>query len=167
MQKHLPRYHDAELAPGARVEVEHHLATCPQCRAALAQLHDVAGHWANLASPPVPPGFAERVMLAARQRTARTAQRTSWLQEFRWWWREQTLAMRAAATAVVVVASVTGMLLSGGFVPRPVSTSADGPTNAAFGVGEQLRVLSGAPDGSLEQTYLAWTFPSGPSRKQP
>ena len=167
VQKQLNRFHDAELPPDLRETVERHLTTCAPCRAALANLEGVAELWAGLEHAPVPAGFAEHVMLAARLRNARRpAGPVVWL-AFRSWWWEQSLAMRAAAAAVVVAASVAGVLLSGNLSLRSGSAGTRVSANAALDVGEQIGSLSVAPEGSLEQTYLAWTASAGLSQKQP
>lgn len=73
VQKQLNRFHDAELPPDLRETVERHLTTCAPCRAALAKLEGITDLWAGLERAPVPDRFAERVMLAARQRSARNS----------------------------------------------------------------------------------------------
>jgi len=160
VRKQLNRYLDAELAPDAREAVEHHLSACPACRAALAELQGVAGMWTALKTPPVPEGFAARVMQEARKRTASKPQRTwaswPWLR----WWCEQSLAMHAGAAVMVVVGVFAGAFLSGSFSSsRPLAT-AGGPAKPANAVAENLTLLSGTPHGSLDQTYLALAFPS-------
>ncbi len=167
VQKHLNRFHDAELPRNLQEEVERHLASCAQCRATLARMERVAALWGGLARLPVPEGLAERVMLAARHRVACRPARNAWRLALRTWWCEQSLAMRAASAAVVVGASTAGVLLSGNFAQPSGRSSADAPANAAVSEGMPFGSLSGAPGGSLEQTYLAWTLPSGPSRNHP
>jgi anti-sigma factor RsiW len=158
VRKQLNRYLDAELAPRAREEVECHLSACPACRAALAELQGVAGMWAALKTPPVPEGFAARVMQEARKRTPPKPQRagSSW-PLLRWWW-EQSLAMRTGAAAMVVVGVFAGAFL--GFSSSRPLAEAGGPARPANAVAENLTLLSGTPHGSLDQTYLALAFPS-------
>jgi len=148
VRKQLNRYLDAELAPGAREEVERHLSDCPACLAALAELQGVGGLWTALETPVVPEGFADRVMREARKRTAskpRQAWHWPWL---RWWW-EQSLAMRAAAASVVVVGLAVGMVMGGGlFRAQPPATGSDP-------IIQNLGFVGGIPGGSVEQTYLA------------
>jgi anti-sigma factor RsiW len=159
----LNRYHDAELEPATRAEVEHHLSACPACREALARLADVAGLWAARKTPPVPEGFAERVMRQARRRTvARPTSRWSGWPLLGWWW-EQSLAMRAAAAAVVVAGLVAGSVL--GLSNPSAKTSAQ--AKSASAVAENIALLTGAPHGSLEQDYLALAFPSEASKPSP
>jgi anti-sigma factor RsiW len=163
VQELLNRYHDAELEPAARAEVEHHLSACPACREALAQLEGVAGLWAARKTPPVPEGFAERVMRQARRRTVPqpTSRWSDW-PLLRWWW-EQSAAMRAAAAAVVVAGLVAGSVL--GLSNSSAKTSAQ--TKPASAVTENIALLTGAPHGSLEQDYLALAFPSEASKPSP
>lgn len=163
VRKLLNRYHDAELEPATRAAVEQHLSACPACREALAQLADVAGFWATRKTPPVPEGFAERVMRQARKRAA---PKPRWLWSdwpfVRWWW-EQSLAMRAAAAAVVVAGLVAGSVLG---VSNP-SGKTSAQATPASAVAENIALLTGAPHGSLEQNYLALAFPSEASKPSP
>lgn len=163
VRKQLNRYHDAELAPEARAEVESHLSSCPACREALAELAGVAGLWAARQTPPVPEGFAERVMRQARRRTV-PQPRSRWSDWplLRWWW-EQSAAMRATAAAVAVAGLVAGSVL--GLSNPSAKTSAQ--TQPISAVAENIAVLTGAPHGSLEQNYLALAFPSEASKPSP
>ncbi len=156
-------YHDAELDSEKRAEVEHHLAACPMCREALAQLEGVAGTWVAFKTPPMPEGFAERVMRQARKRaTPRSVPGWSEWPFLRWWW-EQSFAMRAAAAATVAAGLAVGSIL--GF-SNP-SANASSHVNPPGAVGESVAALTGAPHGSLEQNYLALAFPSEMSKHSP
>ena len=167
VQRQLSRFHDAELPPELRTDIARHLTECAQCRDALASLEGVTELWTGLERPPVPEGFSERVMLAARRRLARRPAQVAWWPAVRLWWWEQSLTMRAASAAVIVGASVVGVLLSGN-PARPLgSRGAGGSSSVSVEIGEGIGFLSGAPNGSLEQTYMAWTLPAGRSRGQP
>ncbi|HYM81442.1 MAG TPA: anti-sigma factor [Candidatus Limnocylindria bacterium] len=101
----LSDYLDAELTAGQRAELETHLATCAECRAALAELRRVVAHARVLENPPAPaylwPRIAER--LAARPRGAGI---------FAWPWRLPRVVQIPVPR--LVAAGVTLMLLSGG-----------------------------------------------------
>ena len=161
-RKRLNRYSDAELPPKVRKEIERHLATCADCRLVRTHLETVGRFWAMLDKPALPEGFANRVMQAARQQTAPRVQRIQpWWTFVQWWWHEQSLAMRAAAAAVVIVGSLAGWSFSGSFPPSGPFAGPDRRADADRMVMGDLGILSGAPDGSLEQIYLAWAFPAG------
>jgi anti-sigma factor RsiW len=48
----LSAYHDDELSPPARAEVENHLAQCPACAAELARMEKLSQAFAGLRTPP-------------------------------------------------------------------------------------------------------------------
>jgi anti-sigma factor RsiW len=148
VRKELNRCLDAELAPNARENVERHLLACPACRAALAQLQEVSELWNVLETPPVPEGFADRVMQQAHKRTASQPKQARHWPWRRWWW-EQSLAMRAAAVSVVVAGLAVGVVMGGGlFGTQPPATGSDPLV-------PNLGFVGGIPGGSVEQTYLA------------
>jgi len=163
VRKLLNRYHDAELEPATQAGVEQHLSACPTCREALVQVEGVAGLWAARKTPPLPEGFAERVMRQARRRTV-PQPRSRWSDWplLRWWW-EQSAVMRAAAVAVVMAGLVAGSVL--GLSNPSAKTSAQ--TKPASAIAESIALLTGAPHGSLEQDYLALAFPSAASKPPP
>jgi anti-sigma factor RsiW len=157
VRKQLSRYVDLEVPPELREEIEAHLAGCPDCRQALAKLEQVAGVLASGSLPPVPEGFAERVMGKARAQARREPQaRWSDWRPLGWWW-DAAPAMRAAAIVAALVGLTAGAVMSGGFA-RPSSFSR-GQQAAAGGTGSTVQTsdfLGGVPAGSVEQTYLAW-----------
>ena len=165
IKKQLSRYHDAELAPDARAEVATHLAGCPRCRATLAELETVAGQWAGFARAPVPENFSDQVMRTVQRQHTRSERRVSPRRIFLEWWREQTLAMRALAASVVVIAGAIGLALGGDFIARPAAKNTSAHIGAALGARARVEILSGTPEGSLAQTYLAWTRSAEPSQK--
>jgi anti-sigma factor RsiW len=155
IRKQLNRYLDAEVPAGLRDHVERHLAGCPECRRALAQLERLADVLEGADVPPVPEGFAARVM---RQARAQTAQRppAGW---FEWnllrWWREAAPAMRVAAATAIVVGLAAGLTMSGG-LSRPVPASfPPRPEAGRDPIVQNFDFLGGIPAGSVEQTYLA------------
>lgn len=163
--KRLNRYHDAELEPAAQAEIAAHLANCAACRAALERLEGVPEAWTATSPPPVPAGFAGRVMRQARERNQAQArargQRAAW--SLPAWWREQSPVMRTAAAAVVVTGLWVGGLL-GMSSPSDQVRRPDGPENA---MAANMALLSGAPHGSLEQCYVVLAFPAASKPPSP
>ncbi len=67
-QKQLRAFSLGELPVEIRQAVNEHLSGCGACRLKLAAIDDVAGVLAAAKMPPIPAGFAPRVLALARQR---------------------------------------------------------------------------------------------------
>ena len=59
-----------ELAPSVRERIEVHLKSCPECRKALARIQQLEDLLTAAPAPPVPDGFALRVVARAKERQA-------------------------------------------------------------------------------------------------
>ena len=57
----LSAYHDGELDPATRAEVQRHLAQCPPCAAELARLVRLSGALAGLGNPTIDPRAMQRL----------------------------------------------------------------------------------------------------------
>jgi len=146
----LDAYLAGELPPGISGDIDGHLANCLPCREALARLRQLAEMLRQSQTPPVPDGFAERVMMAARQRRKDTpAIVLSW-NPLAWRLSEP---MRAAAAAMLVTGLGLGILMGRGAWrgPYPVGAVARTDPLAIY----NLDYLTDAPNGSLSQSYLA------------
>ena len=148
VQDSLKVYIDGAMGPEQRRAVEAHLQSCANCRAALERIDRLAVVLLDAKPPPVPPGFASRVMLAAksRKRATNVAAGNPWQ-----WWKSISMPMRAAAAAVLIVGVSVGLLMSWAAGP-PIAALAD-PLDAY-----NLDYLSDAPKGSIAESYvaLAW-----------
>ena len=144
----LNAYLDGELSGRDRERVEQHLGECGRCREALARLRAVAHALARLPEPPVPQGFAERVVARARLR----ARLQPVVVEL---WRSFPLARRIAAAAALVLGIGLGALMARDVTRASPMTSSAADPNAVY----RLDFLSDAPEGSLVDAYL--TLASG------
>ena len=146
--KQLTAFSSGELSANVRQAVQAHLAECAACRAALAEV-DALAVLASGRTPPVPRGFAARVMVAARQRQE-TKPVAAW--NLMRWWRLTSTPMHAAAAAVLIIGLSVGLVLGW--------TSATSPAQAEAAVqpdpvdAYQLDYLGEAPSGSLADSYL-------------
>ncbi|MGD2174591.1 MAG: zf-HC2 domain-containing protein [Candidatus Brocadiaceae bacterium] len=71
-RKRLMAYHDGELTPERRRELEEHLKDCPACAAELEELRTLSGVLGEAEAPTMPEGMVERLrgaVPAARERT--------------------------------------------------------------------------------------------------
>ena len=139
-----------ELPPGMSAGIAAHTANCQGCREALARLRQLAETLRQSRTPPVPDGFAERVMMAARQRrTVKPAIVLSWNPLV---WR-LSAPMRAAAAAMLVAGLGLGIFMGRGAWRGASSSEAVARTDplAIY----NLDYLTDAPNGSLSQSYLA------------
>lgn len=140
-----------ELAPPVRERIEGHLRGCGRCREELARLRRLEELLAADAYPPVPVGFAARVVARARREVPSDAAvavpRTAG------WRIAQRMRMAAGAAA-----ALAGGLLLGGYLGTQTWNTAPPSvrqTDPLAGLG--LRQLVEPGGDSLAQTYLALT----------
>ncbi len=146
---------DGELPVHLREDIENHLQDCLACRQELARLQKLADLLSDAFVPPLPEGFAGRVLFRARQRVAaaRSAAPIPWnpLQ----WWAWSPVGKGVAAAAVLAVGLAAGAVM-GWQTGREAS-----PQTLAGGLAQDdpvavynLDYLGSAPDGSLPKAYL-------------
>ncbi len=139
-----------ELPVGIRRAVEAHLVDCVACRAVLADVDPLARPLAGAGAPPVPAGFAFRVMAAARQ-SATTRSAAAWNPLA--WWRLASAPMHAAAAIVLVAGLAAGLVM--GWASAPSAARAAAPAQVDPLDPYSVDYLGEAPAGSLADSYLA------------
>jgi len=72
IREKLDLYAAGELSPSAVEQMESHLQGCPACRKELAKLRKLETLLRTAATPPVPEGFAARVLTKAKERPPAT-----------------------------------------------------------------------------------------------
>ena len=152
LQSRLETYADGGMPPGERGAAATHLRNCADCRRALARIDSVAAVLAQSEPPPVPTGFASRVMAAAQSRQLAIA--TAGWNPVRWW-RRVSRPMHAAAAAVLIVGVAAGVVM--GWTARPSTVETQGLEAAAEGDAldaYNLDYLGDAPAGSLADSYF-------------
>jgi anti-sigma factor RsiW len=161
----LNAYWDGELPPRLSDDLERHLKYCPGCQQALARLWQLADLLQAGSPPPMPHGFADRVLALACQRRPRPfgRPRSSW--DVVGWWKAASAWQRTAAAAVFLIGLAIGASMGWQAGPRP-SSSASRPA-APEDPAEVYHVynldsLGSTPEGSLPKAYLQLV--STPSR---
>ncbi len=147
--KQLKAFSSGQLPAGVRQAVQVHLTECGACRAALGRIDPVAASLARVQTPPVPLGFAARVMaVAQRRRQAEPIPTWNLLR----WWRLTSASMHLAAAAVLAVGLTAGLMMGWTVVPsaRQMASATQSDPLSTY----QLDVLSEAPNGSLAGSYL-------------
>ena len=162
VRQKLDVYAANELAAGVREQVESHLAACDACRRALARQRELAALLRGVPAPPVPEGFAPRLMAAARERVS-ASERPAAAPTSPWrWWTSVPVPMRLAAAAVLAISLSLGALMgwdtARGVAAAP-SASAQADPTAVY----NLDFLADAPSGSLAEAYL--TLASAPAEE--
>lgn len=147
--KQLTAFSSGELPADVRQAVQAHLAECAACRAALAEVDALAGVLAGAQAPPIPSGFASRVLAAARQRQ-KAEPLAAW--NLMRWWRLASAPMHAAAAAVLVIGLSVGLVL--GWTSAPSAAQATTAAQPDPVDAYQIDYLGEAPSGSLADSYL-------------
>ena len=117
---YLSAYSDGELSENLRHVVDAHLSHCKSCRAKLKEIQGIDALFEDtLPVPPVPEGFARRVMAEAHSRHL-LKKSESRRPRLRWspmqWVTGLSAPMRLAAAVTVLLAFVTGFALEGTMV---------------------------------------------------
>lgn len=142
-----------ELKPPVRDRIEVHLSGCGRCREELARLRRLEELLAAAPSPPVPDGFATRMVERVRRKAARG------YADFSARRRVRDRLGRSVRIAAGTAAALAGGLLLGGYLG--VQTWGSAPSRAieltdplaGSGLGQLVE-----PGGdSLAQAYLAMT----------
>jgi len=142
-----------ELTPPVRETIEVHLGSCGRCREEFARLRRLEELLVSGPTPPVPEGFAQRVVERARREAVPHSAEVSVRHRLR-----KGLGRRVRIGAGTAAALAGGLLLGGylgsqtwGNAPPAAVEPAD-PV-AGSGLGQLVE-----PEGdSLAQTYLALT----------
>jgi anti-sigma factor RsiW len=149
------------LSPQAHAAFAEHLKACDGCRRAAEAVRKLTELGRAGAVPPVPEGFAQRLAVLARRRTARRVPAAAgW--SLVAWWRMVSMPMRAVATAVLVIGLAAGAVLSWNTWQTPTTPTAQTAPQSDPLAPYNVDYLTDAPDGSLAQTYLALV--SGPTQ---
>jgi len=147
-----------ELPPHVRERIEAHLSTCAECRRHLARQQRLASLLTTLAEPPpVPDGFAGRLMAAARGRQAACRPAPGSLWRFRWLSLSGSIGSRAAQAVALAGGLLIGVFMGQqtwryGHRSSPQPTTEPDPVVICH-----LDYLSDAPVGDLAQSYLTLT----------
>ena len=160
VRQKLEAYAGAELAPQVCERIEDHLRSCSGCREALARQKELEALVRSVPAPPVPDGFAGRVMAGARVRgeLPRPVSRAGWRP---FGWLEPERLRLGAGTAAALAAG----LLIGGFMGRQTwqrsdvqSVAGDQMVEADPVTASGLSFLAGLGDSSLGEAYLGLTW---------
>jgi anti-sigma factor RsiW len=149
VRKQLTAFCSGELSPDVYQAVQSHLAKCLACRAALTRIDVLSGVLASAQMPPVPPGFATRIMAAVRQQQAEHLPDWNLLR----WWQLTSAPMHAAAVAVLVIGLTIGLMIGPTTSPSNGQTETSAPADPVA-VYDAV-YLYDAPAGSLADSYLS------------
>lgn len=163
----LDAYQDGELSDTRRREVDAHLADCRACREVHEGLGQVGDVLDSLEVPPLPHGFAARVMTVARNQRVPAVQKPRPLEPLDWWplrwFGELAVPMRLAACGALLLAGLLGMYMSKEFSLRQ---SRQTVTTAADEL-EGLEWFNPTPPASLGAAYLNLALTSADDRGKP
>lgn len=158
IQKKLDLFLAEELTATDRKRVEVHLQSCADCRAELARLRQLLLLLkGDSAVPPVPEGFANRLMAKAKQRLAARQPPETVPSSIRRWWASVSFPKLAEAAAMLAAG-----LLIGAFIGQQTWHSAHPSTTREAMQADpsavyELDYLSDAPGGSLAESFLTLT----------
>jgi anti-sigma factor RsiW len=162
VQQKLDLFSTEELAPSERKAIAAHLESCGECRQALARLGQLEDLLAASSVPPVPDGFAARVVARAAERQASVARsRSVSHRAFRPAWKR--LAVSAGTLSALAAGVLIGMLMgqtTWRAVDRPLSAVATRPAHPLAASG--FEYLFDASGNSLARTYVQLTTATDP-----
>ena len=164
VRQKLEAYAVEEITPQVRAGIEGHLRSCSGCRDVLARQTELEALVRNLPAPPVPDGFADRLMARARvcgdlprRGSPSRWKALGWLGPGRLWQKTGSAAALAAGLAA-------GLLIGGLMGGQTWQHSAlrigtgnrvlEADLVGASGLGS----LAGLGDTSLGGTYLGMTW---------
>ncbi|NLZ02722.1 MAG: hypothetical protein GXY25_19565 [Pirellulaceae bacterium] len=142
-----------ELTSAERAQVGAHLASCAACRRALASLRWLQEILADAPAPPIPGGFADRIVARARTQQAATARsnRASRFEQSAW----KTILFSAARAAALAAGLLLGLLMGRDtWRASPVAAAQQTDLLAAAG----LAPLAEWGGDSLAQSYIRLTL---------
>jgi anti-sigma factor RsiW len=150
---HLHAYFDGEVPAKLMHEMDEHLGVCPSCRSQVERIRQVDDILDSISVPPLPEGFATRVMTESRKR-ALPAPGKRPLLGLDWmplrWFADLTVSMRLVACAMVLLACLLGMFMS-----RDLSLSGSPRTIVADSENlDGFEWFSPTPPTSLGSAYL-------------
>jgi anti-sigma factor RsiW len=158
VRKKLDRLRGPEVSPRLRERIEAHLEQCAECRQAWERQRQLASLLKNApAPPPVPGGFADRLLAAARQRQAERLPAPASLGRGRWSLGVEAAGRRAAQAAVLAGGLLIGLLMGQQTWCSVYPSSASQAGQTAPVVGDELDYLTDAPGSSLAESYLMLT----------
>jgi anti-sigma factor RsiW len=147
-----------ELPSQVRERVEAHLSVCADCRRRLARQTRLASLLKSLPEPlPVPEGFGDRLMAAARARQAGCRLAPGALWGFRWLSPSGSIGSKAAHAVALAGGLLIGVFMAQqtwryGHRLSPQTTTEPDPVVVCH-----LDYLTDAPGGDLAQSYLTLT----------
>lgn len=142
-QSKLDRFVAHELTSAERAQVGAHLESCAACRRALAKFRRLQGILADAPAPPIPGGFADRVVARARtqQAAAARSKRGPRFEQSAW----KTIHFSAARAATLAAGLLLGLLMG-----RDTWRASAGPQ--AVAAAQQTDVLAAAGLESLVES---------------
>jgi anti-sigma factor RsiW len=163
----LDAYRDGELSDQRRRVLEAHLAVCRLCREQHEGLGQVGDMLDSLEVPPLPHGFAARVVSEAHDRRLPVMQPPRALAPLDWWplrwFGELSSPMRLAACGALLLACLLGMFMSKEF---SLQQSRQTPVATTEGL-EGFEWFSPTPPTSLGAAYLNLALTSPEDRGRP
>ncbi len=157
IQQKLDLYCCEELAPAMRRQIDAHLTTCDTCRRELERIRNLQELLSSDPPPPVPEGFAERIVARARleSRSAQDAIRhtstgSQWKHRVR-----VALAASAALAAGFLLGGFLGFDTWSGKAQSVAVEKADPPGESG------LQQFVDPDVNSLAQTYMKLTSNNG------
>lgn len=158
VRKNLDRLARQELAPSEREPIEAHLSQCADCRRERDRQEQLATLLKSVPEPPaVPEGFADRLLVAVRQRQAEQQSTPASRRRVHWAVTPGVIRQKVTQLAVLAGGLLIGMLMGQQTWESIHPSSMQGARRAAPVAADELDYLTDVPGGSLAESYLMMT----------
>lgn len=146
----LDRYIQGDLPDPVSKKIARHVSSCQGCADALSRIRKLEGLFEDTPLPPVPEGFAERLMQRAHHRHLKKLSEPTVIRIWEWFGRADL--RKAAVAAGIIIGLSVGLLM--GLQTSRQSYKTQVVASSALVDAYHFDYLTEAPENSLSSVYM-------------